>query len=162
MVYLFPRAVVIVGIKGHRISFELLYDLLILTQQTHRHLVGATTVSPPTVPAAWITWRSVMLRDTTHPHIISFAVLPVLHRYGRLSVQLFTGETLPQQVDHLPLQAQPATHRLSRKSWRGIDGNSESDSQIMPWAQTKRMPAPNVKKSMSQPRRLLCCSVSAS
>lgn len=29
----------------------------------------------------------------------------------------------------------------------------------MPWAQTKRMPAPNVKKSMSQPQHLLCCTV---
>lgn len=50
-VYLFPRAVITVGVESHRLRFELLYDLVILIQQTRGHLVGATTIRPPAVPA---------------------------------------------------------------------------------------------------------------
>ncbi len=49
--YLFPRAVVTVRVKSHRLRFELLYDRVILIQQTHGHLVGTATIRPPTVPA---------------------------------------------------------------------------------------------------------------
>lgn len=50
-VYLFPRAVITVRVQSHRLRFELLDDLMILIQQRHGHLVGATAVRPPAVPA---------------------------------------------------------------------------------------------------------------
>lgn len=53
--YLFPRAVISVRIESHLFRFELLYDLMILIQQTHSHLVGATAICPPAVPAGRVT-----------------------------------------------------------------------------------------------------------
>lgn len=50
-VYLFPRAVIRVGVKSHQLRLELLYDLLILVQQTRGYLVGAATIRPTAVPA---------------------------------------------------------------------------------------------------------------
>lgn len=49
--YLCPGAVVRVGVQCHRLRTLLLQDLLILIQQTHRHLISAATVCPSTVPA---------------------------------------------------------------------------------------------------------------
>lgn len=49
-IYLFPRAVITLRVKSHWLMFELLYDLMVLIQQAHGHLISAATVCPPTVP----------------------------------------------------------------------------------------------------------------
>lgn len=70
--YLFPRAVITVRVKSHRLRFELLEDLLTLIQQTHSHLVGATTICPPAVPAGRVPSYLAALRRTTHMRVKSY------------------------------------------------------------------------------------------
>lgn len=102
-VYLSPRAVVAVGVKGHRLRVELLDGRVILIQQRCGHLVGAPAVAPAAVPAGWVSvsGASDAFRDTW--------ASPVLHDDGGLSIQLFSSEAFSDQIDHLPLQAQPTT-----------------------------------------------------
>lgn len=120
-VYLSPRAVVTVRVKGHRLGLELLDDRATLVQQSCGHLVGAPAVCPPAVPAGG---ESAVSSTDTRTKVRSLSqdawVLPVLHSDGRLSVQLFSGEAFSEQVDDLSLQAQPTTTLISSPTPRPV------------------------------------------
>lgn len=107
IVYLSPRAVVTVGVKGHGLRFELLDDQVIFIQQSCGHLVGAPAVGPPTVPAGGVSCQQHWHRDKRVQK--DTWVSPVLHSDGRLSIQLCSSEPFGDQVNDLPLQTQPTT-----------------------------------------------------
>lgn len=70
-VYLSPGAVITLGVESHRVRIEILYDLVILIEQTHGHLVGAPTITPAAVPAGYVMHCLVRRRESAYMYIKS-------------------------------------------------------------------------------------------